>query len=83
NPPPFPAPVGLSFQAQLLDVILTINNEAFQVHKVVLAACSDYFREGHCKPQPLPRPEHPSHGEIPPDVQPSKAWPPFPYRNSC
>ncbi|KFP76478.1 Kelch-like 26, partial [Acanthisitta chloris] len=35
---------SLRAQAQLLDVILTINNEVFQVHKVVLAACSDYFR---------------------------------------
>uniref|UniRef100_A0A8C5RLK0 BTB domain-containing protein n=1 Tax=Laticauda laticaudata TaxID=8630 RepID=A0A8C5RLK0_LATLA len=34
---------SLRAQAQLLDVILTINNEVFQVHKVVLAACSDYF----------------------------------------
>ncbi|KAF7237073.1 Kelch-like protein 26 [Varanus komodoensis] len=36
---------SLRAQAQLLDVILTINNEVFQVHKVVLAACSDYFRK--------------------------------------
>ncbi|XP_066460697.1 kelch-like protein 26 isoform X2 [Eleutherodactylus coqui] len=35
---------ALRAQGQLLDVILTINNEVFQVHKVVLAACSDYFR---------------------------------------
>nr|XP_060641087.1 kelch-like protein 26 [Anolis sagrei ordinatus] len=35
---------ALRDQAQLLDVILTVNSEAFQVHKVVLAACSDYFR---------------------------------------
>uniref|UniRef100_A0A8C5M1D9 Kelch like family member 26 n=1 Tax=Leptobrachium leishanense TaxID=445787 RepID=A0A8C5M1D9_9ANUR len=34
----------LRAQGQLLDVILTLNNEVFQVHKVVLAACSDYFR---------------------------------------
>ncbi|KAJ7308390.1 hypothetical protein JRQ81_008931 [Phrynocephalus forsythii] len=35
---------SLRAQAQLLDVILTINDEVFRVHKVVLAACSDYFR---------------------------------------
>ncbi|CAI9559344.1 unnamed protein product, partial [Staurois parvus] len=35
---------ALRDQGQLLDVILTINNDVIQVHKVVLAACSDYFR---------------------------------------
>uniref|UniRef100_A0A3Q2XNH9 Kelch-like family member 26 n=2 Tax=Hippocampus comes TaxID=109280 RepID=A0A3Q2XNH9_HIPCM len=38
---------GLSMlraQGQLLDMVLTINEERFQVHKAVLAACSDYFR---------------------------------------
>uniref|UniRef100_A0A3Q2Z5I8 BTB domain-containing protein n=1 Tax=Hippocampus comes TaxID=109280 RepID=A0A3Q2Z5I8_HIPCM len=38
---------GLSIlraQGQLLDVVLAINEERFQVHKAVLAACSDYFR---------------------------------------
>ncbi|KAL0609607.1 Kelch-like protein 26, partial [Plecturocebus cupreus] len=34
----------LRAQGQLLDVMLTINREAFPAHKVVLAACSDYFR---------------------------------------
>uniref|UniRef100_A0A2R9C6A0 Kelch like family member 26 n=1 Tax=Pan paniscus TaxID=9597 RepID=A0A2R9C6A0_PANPA len=34
----------LRAQGQLLDVVLTINREAFPAHKVVLAACSDYFR---------------------------------------
>ncbi|XP_053438360.1 kelch-like protein 26 [Nycticebus coucang] len=33
----------LRSQGQLLDVVLTINREAFHAHKVVLAACSDYF----------------------------------------
>ncbi|XP_030074871.1 kelch-like protein 26 isoform X1 [Microcaecilia unicolor] len=31
-------------QGQLLDVVLTVNDQAFHVHRVVLAACSDYFR---------------------------------------
>ena len=31
-------------QGQLLDVVLAVNEERFQVHKAVLAACSDYFR---------------------------------------
>ena len=31
-------------QGQLLDVVLAINEERFQVHKAVLASCSDYFR---------------------------------------
>lgn len=38
---------GLSLlraQGQLVDVVLAINEERFQVHKAVLAACSDYFR---------------------------------------
>lgn len=35
---------ALRAQGQLLDVVLTINREAFHAHKVVLAACSDYFR---------------------------------------
>ncbi|XP_072555875.1 kelch-like protein 26 isoform X1 [Paramormyrops kingsleyae] len=38
---------GLSLlraQGQLLDVVLSINEERFQVHKAVLASCSDYFR---------------------------------------
>ncbi|KAM9330568.1 kelch-like protein 26 [Gastrophryne carolinensis] len=35
---------ALRTQGQLLDVMLTVHNEVFQVHKVVLAACSDYFR---------------------------------------
>uniref|UniRef100_A0A8C9PT00 BTB domain-containing protein n=1 Tax=Spermophilus dauricus TaxID=99837 RepID=A0A8C9PT00_SPEDA len=34
----------LRAQGQLLDVVLTINREVFHAHKVVLAACSDYFR---------------------------------------
>uniref|UniRef100_A0A2K6K279 Kelch like family member 26 n=1 Tax=Rhinopithecus bieti TaxID=61621 RepID=A0A2K6K279_RHIBE len=34
----------LRAQGQLLDVVLTINRESFPAHKVVLAACSDYFR---------------------------------------
>lgn len=34
----------LRAQGQLLDVVLAINEEHFQVHKAVLAACSDYFR---------------------------------------
>lgn len=34
----------LRAQGQLLDVVLAINEERFQVHKAVLAACSDYFR---------------------------------------
>ncbi|KAB0406644.1 hypothetical protein E2I00_018650 [Balaenoptera physalus] len=36
---------ALRAQGQLLDVVLTINRETFHAHKVVLAACSDYFRE--------------------------------------
>ncbi|XP_032172353.1 kelch-like protein 26 [Mustela lutreola] len=35
---------ALRAQGQLLDVVLTINRETFHAHKVVLAACSDYFR---------------------------------------
>ncbi|XP_042527158.1 kelch-like protein 26 [Dipodomys spectabilis] len=35
---------ALRAQGQLLDIVLTINREAFHAHKVVLAACSDYFR---------------------------------------
>ncbi|XP_036022318.1 kelch-like protein 26 isoform X1 [Onychomys torridus] len=35
---------ALRAQGQLLDVVLTVNSEAFHAHKVVLAACSDYFR---------------------------------------
>ncbi|KAM6218705.1 kelch-like protein 26 isoform 1-T1 [Rhynchocyon petersi] len=35
---------ALRAQGQLLDVALTVNNEVFHAHKVVLAACSDYFR---------------------------------------
>uniref|UniRef100_A0A8C3XAW3 Kelch like family member 26 n=1 Tax=Catagonus wagneri TaxID=51154 RepID=A0A8C3XAW3_9CETA len=35
---------ALRAQGQLLDVMLTINQETFHAHKVVLAACSDYFR---------------------------------------
>nr|XP_058919554.1 kelch-like protein 26 isoform X1 [Kogia breviceps] len=34
---------ALRAQGQLLDVVLTINRETFHAHKVVLAACSDYF----------------------------------------
>ncbi|KAM4888099.1 kelch-like protein 26 isoform 1-T1 [Thomomys bottae] len=34
----------LRAQGQLLDIVLTSNREAFRAHKVVLAACSDYFR---------------------------------------
>ncbi|KAL6040828.1 hypothetical protein STEG23_027502, partial [Scotinomys teguina] len=34
---------ALRAQGQLLDVVLTVNSEAFHAHKVVLAACSDYF----------------------------------------
>lgn len=34
----------LRAQGQLLDVVLSINEERFKVHKAVLAACSDYFR---------------------------------------
>lgn len=34
----------LRAQGQLLDVVLAINEERFQVHRAVLAACSDYFR---------------------------------------
>ncbi|KAM5310015.1 kelch-like protein 26 isoform 2-T2 [Glossophaga mutica] len=33
----------LRSQGQLLDVVLTVNRETFHAHKVVLAACSDYF----------------------------------------
>ena len=35
---------ALRAQGQLLDVVLTVNRETFHAHKVVLAACSDYFR---------------------------------------
>uniref|UniRef100_A0A5F9D3P0 BTB domain-containing protein n=1 Tax=Oryctolagus cuniculus TaxID=9986 RepID=A0A5F9D3P0_RABIT len=35
---------ALHAQGQLLDVALTVNREAFHAHKVVLMACSDYFR---------------------------------------
>lgn len=35
---------ALRSQGQLLDVILTVNRDTFHAHKVVLAACSDYFR---------------------------------------
>ncbi|MBN3302950.1 KLH26 protein, partial [Amia calva] len=34
----------LRAQGQLLDVVLAINEERFEVHKAVLASCSDYFR---------------------------------------
>lgn len=34
----------LRAHGQLLDVVLAINEERFQVHRAVLAACSDYFR---------------------------------------
>lgn len=34
----------LRAQGLLLDVVLAVNEEHFQVHKAVLAACSDYFR---------------------------------------
>ncbi|TRY57440.1 hypothetical protein DNTS_031427 [Danionella cerebrum] len=35
---------ALRDQGHLLDVVLTVDNEHFEVHKAVLAACSDYFR---------------------------------------
>ncbi|KAF6306467.1 kelch like family member 26 [Rhinolophus ferrumequinum] len=35
---------ALRSQGQLLDIVLTVNRETFHAHKVVLAACSDYFR---------------------------------------
>ncbi|KAK1806024.1 hypothetical protein P4O66_013066 [Electrophorus voltai] len=35
---------ALRDQGQLLDVVLAVNEERFQVHKAVLASCSDYFR---------------------------------------
>ncbi|XP_042622051.1 kelch-like protein 26 isoform X2 [Cyprinus carpio] len=35
---------ALRNQGQLLDVVLVIDNQLFEVHKVVLASCSDYFR---------------------------------------
>lgn len=35
---------ALRAQGQLLDVVLTVNGETFHAHRVVLAACSDYFR---------------------------------------
>lgn len=35
---------ALRDQGQLLDVVLAIDNERFEVHKAVLASCSDYFR---------------------------------------
>lgn len=35
---------ALRDQGQLLDVELAVNNKCFQVHKAVLASCSDYFR---------------------------------------
>ncbi|XP_033615288.1 kelch-like protein 26 [Fukomys damarensis] len=35
---------SLRAQGQLLDIVLTVNREVFHAHKVVLAACSDYFR---------------------------------------
>ena len=34
----------LRTRGQLLDVVLAVNEERFQVHKAVLASCSDYFR---------------------------------------
>ncbi|KAM9243329.1 kelch-like protein 26 isoform 2-T2 [Dugong dugon] len=37
---------ALRAQGQLLDVALTVNTEVFHAHKVVLAACSDYFSLG-------------------------------------
>ncbi|XP_059923703.1 kelch-like protein 26 isoform X1 [Gadus macrocephalus] len=35
---------ALRTRGQLLDVVLAVNEERFQVHKAVLASCSDYFR---------------------------------------
>uniref|UniRef100_A0A8C1HVQ6 Kelch-like family member 26 n=1 Tax=Cyprinus carpio carpio TaxID=630221 RepID=A0A8C1HVQ6_CYPCA len=35
---------ALRNQGQLLDVVLVIDNQLFEVHKAVLASCSDYFR---------------------------------------
>ncbi|XP_051967517.1 kelch-like protein 26 isoform X3 [Xyrauchen texanus] len=35
---------ALRDQGQLLDVVLAIEKERFEVHKAVLASCSDYFR---------------------------------------
>lgn len=35
---------ALRSRGQLLDVVLAVNEERFQVHKAVLASCSDYFR---------------------------------------
>nr|UZH44920.1 kelch-like protein [Carassius gibelio]WEX30307.1 Kelch-like protein 26-A [Carassius gibelio] len=35
---------ALRDQGQLLDVVLVIEHEHFEVHKAVLASCSDYFR---------------------------------------
>ncbi|XP_076880497.1 kelch-like protein 26 [Brachyhypopomus gauderio] len=35
---------ALRRHGQLLDVVLAVNEERFQVHKAVLASCSDYFR---------------------------------------
>ncbi|KAF7703486.1 kelch-like protein 26 [Silurus meridionalis] len=35
---------ALRDNGQLLDVELAVNDECFQVHKAVLASCSDYFR---------------------------------------
>ncbi|KAJ3599360.1 hypothetical protein NHX12_033323 [Muraenolepis orangiensis] len=35
---------ALRSRGQLLDVVLAVNEDRFQVHKAVLASCSDYFR---------------------------------------
>ena len=65
----------LRAQGQLLDVVLTVNRETFHAHKVVLAACSDYFRcagpRGGVGAPPVP--EGPSQGCASSCIQPRMA----------
>lgn len=66
---------ALRAQGQLLDVVLTVNRETFHAHKVVLAACSDYFRcagpRGGVGAPPVP--EGPSQGCASSCIQPRMA----------
>ena len=65
----------LRAQGQLLDIMLTVNRETFHAHKVVLAACSDYFRCAgpRCGVGAPPVPEGPSQGCASSCIQPRMA----------